>query len=344
MTEINRQWCVADAPGSDGMALSRAQFAYCETEIPALQKGEVLIRNVYFSCDPMNHAWVKGMGDRFSAIPVDSPMRGGVAGRVIASRHPDFRKGDAVTGFLEWSDYAITGSLDLTGTPLQRIPKGFSLVSGLATLGMTGLCAYFGVADIGKPKLGDTMVVSGAAGAIGTVAGQLGRIAGARVIGIAGGPEKCGLLTGELGFAAAIDYKAEDVNSRLQALCPNGIDVFFDNVGGAILDCALANMARGGRIVICGGISGYNAPAAGLHNHLMLAIQGCTMGGFFYFDRVGRFGEGVARLARWLKTGAIKEILTVAEGFEAVPDAALGQFAGTNKGKQLVKIADDPMG
>ncbi|MDO5675405.1 MAG: NADP-dependent oxidoreductase [bacterium] len=343
MAEINRQWCVADVAGGEGMALSREQFAYREAEIPTLQEGEVLIRNVYFSCDPMNHAWVKGLGERFSAIPIGSPMRGGVAGRVVASRHPDFKEGEAVTGFLEWADYVASGSLDLTGTPLQRIPEGFPLASGLATLGMTGLCAYFGVADIGKPKLGDTMVVSGAAGAIGTVAGQLGRIAGARVIGIAGGPEKCALLTRELGFAATIDYKKEDVASRLQALCPNGIDVFFDNVGGAILDSALANMARGGRIVICGGISGYNAPAAGLHNHLMLAIQGCTMAGFFYFDRVGRFGEGVARLATWLKAGQIKEILTVAEGIDSVPDAALGQFAGSNIGKQLVKIADDPM-
>ena len=344
MAEINRQWCVADAPGSGGMALSREQFSYKEAAIPTVQDGEILIRNVYFSCDPMNHAWVKGLGDRFSAIPIGSPMRGGVAGRVIASRHPDFKPGDAVTGFLEWADYVCTGSHDLTATPLQCIPAGFSLASGLATLGMTGLCAYFGVADIGKPKLGDTMLVSGAAGAIGSVAGQLGRIAGARVIGIAGGPEKCRLLTEELGFAAAIDYKKEDLASRLAELCPQGIDVFFDNVGGAILDTALANMARGGRIVICGGISGYNAPAAGLQNHLMLAIQGCSMAGFFYFDRVGRFAEGVARLAKWMQAGAIKEILTVAQGFETVPDAALGQFAGSNMGKQLVKIAEDPQG
>ena len=285
---------------------------------------------------------MQGLGERFSAIPVGSPMRGGFAGRVLASRHPDFKPGDAVTGFLEWADYVVTGAHDLTATPLQRIPAGFSLASGLATLGMTGLCAYFGVADIGRPRLGDIMLVSGAAGAIGTVAGQLGRIAGARVIGIAGGPEKCALLTEKLGFAAAIDYKNEDISSRLAELCPNGIDVFFDNVGGSILDTALANMARGGRIVICGGISGYNAPAAGLQNHLMLAIQGCSMAGFFYFDRVSRFGEGVARLAQWMQAGAIKEILTVAEGFEAVPDAALGQFAGSNVGKQLVKIAEDP--
>ncbi len=342
MTNLNRQWCVADAPGSDGMALARKQFAYHEAAIPVLQDGEILIRNVYFSCDPMNHAWVKGLGGRFAAIPVGNPMRGSVAGRIIASRHPDFRAGEAVTGFLEWSDYVTTGACDLTGTPLQRIPDGFSMASGLATLGMTGLCAYFGVSDIGKPQLGETMVVSGAAGAIGSVAGQLGLIAGARVIGITGGAQKCALLTDELGFEAAIDYKNEDVPSRLAELCPKGIDVFFDNMGGTILDAALASMARRGRIVICGGISGYNKPAYGLKNHLMLAIQGCTMGGFFYFDHVGRFAEGMDRLARWLKAGHIKEILTVADGFEAVPDAALGQFAGTNTGKQLVKISDDP--
>lgn len=324
------------------MALTREQFAYREAEIPTPRDGEILIRNVYFSCDPMNHAWVKGLGGRFDAIPVGKPMRGGVAGRIVASRHPDFRVGEAVTGFLEWCDYTTTGAYDCTGTPVQRVPAGFPLASGLATLGMTGLCAYFGVSDIGRPLMGDTMLVSGAAGAIGSVAGQLGRIAGACVIGIAGGPEKCAMLTEELGFAAAIDYKSEDVVSRLGELCPNGIDVFFDNVGGTILDEALAHMARRGRIVVCGGISGYNSPVRGLHNHLMLAIQGCTMGGFFYFDYVDSFAKGVARLARWMKAGQIKEILTVAEGFEAVPDAALGQFVGANKGKQLVRIADDP--
>jgi NADPH-dependent curcumin reductase CurA len=342
MKTVNRQWCVAAAPDNGGLSLVREQFAYNESEIPDPASGEVLIRNVYFSCDPMNHAWVKGLGDRFIPIPVGNPMRGGVAGRVVSSRHPDFKVGDAVTGFLDWADYVTTGPIDRMGAPIQRIPAEFELASGLATLGMTGLCAYFGVSDIGKPQLGDTMVVSGGAGAIGSVAGQLGRIAGARVIGIVGDQKKCDLLTQDLGFDAAINYKTEDVMQRLTELCPEGIDVFFDNVGGTLLDIGLANMARRGRIVICGGISGYNAAPHGLLNHMILAIKGCTMGGFFFFDLISRFTEGVARLAHWMKKGQLKEILTVVEGFESVPDAALGQFSGTNTGKQLVKIAEDP--
>jgi NADPH-dependent curcumin reductase CurA len=338
----NRQWCVADAPGGAGLGLTREQFEYREAAVPEPAEGEVLIRNCYFSCDPMNHAWVKGLEERFQAIPVGQTMRGGVAGRIVRSRHPDFTAGEAVTGFLEFADYVTTGAFDRTGTPLQRVPAGFPLASGLATLGMTGLCAYFGLADFGRPRLGDTVVVSGAAGAIGSIAGQLARLSGARVIGIAGGPRKCALLTGDLGFDAAIDYKAEDVPARLAALAPRGIDVFFDNVGGAILDAALANMAHGGRIVICGGIAGYNAPAPGLHNHMALAMRGCTMSGFFFFDYVGRFREGVERLAGWMRAGHLKEVLDVAEGFDKVPEAALGQFLGANVGKQLVKIADDP--
>ncbi|MBI1181498.1 MAG: zinc-binding dehydrogenase [Alphaproteobacteria bacterium] len=342
MTQVNRQWCVADAPGSAGLGLTREQFEYRESAVPEPAEGEVLIRNVYFSCDPMNHAWVKGMEERFVAIPVGQPMCGGVSGRVMKSRHPDFKEGDAVTGFLEFADYTTTGAFDRTGTPLQRIPDGFSLASGLATLGMTGLCAYFGMTDFGRPRLGDTVVVSGAAGAIGTVAGQLAKLCGARVIGIAGGSRKGAMLRDDLGFDATIDYKNEDVPARLAALCPDGIDVFFDNVGGAILDAALANMAHGGRLVICGGIAGYNSQAPGLQNHMALAMRGCTMSGFFFFDYVGRFREGVDRLARWMNAGQVKEVLDVADGFDTVPEAALGQFAGANMGKQLVRIADDP--
>ncbi|MEN3976359.1 NADP-dependent oxidoreductase [Emcibacter sp. SYSU 3D8] len=342
MTNVNRQWVVADAAGGNGLGLTRDQFEYCETTVPEIGDGEMLVRSVYFSCDPMNHAWVKGMEERFKAIPVGAPMCGGVAGRVVQSRHPDFKPGDAVTGFMEFADYVATGPMDRTGTALQRIPEGFPLASGLATLGMNGLCAYFGMSDIGHVLPGDTVVVSGAAGAIGSVAGQLAKLSGAQVIGIAGGAKKCTMLTDDLGFDAAIDYKSEDVMTRMAALCPEGIDVFFDNVGGAILDAALANMAHGGRIVICGGIATYNAPGPGLQNHMALAMRGVTMAGFFFFDYIARFDEGVKRLGALLKAGKIKEVLDVAEGFDAYPDAALGQFLGRNIGKQLVKVADDP--
>ena len=344
MESINRQWCVARRHEGEGLSLQREHFAYHETGVPEPAEGEVLIRNVYFSCDPMNHAWVKGLPGRFEAIPVGHPMRGGVAGRVITSHNPDFQVGEAVTGFLEWADFTTSKGVDLTQTPLQRVPSGFSLATGLATLGMTGLCAYFGMTDIGKPGPGDVVVVSGAAGAIGSIAGQIARIAGARTVGIAGGPRKCEYLVSELGYDAVIDYTGGNIVERLSETCPDGINVFFDNVGGEVLDAVLLHMARRGRIVICGGMSSYDGTGYGITNHMMLAIQGCTMGGFFYFDYVDRFTEGIDRLSSWLKEGQIKEVLDVAEGFDAVPDAALGQFTGANLGKQLVHIAEDPVG
>ena len=340
MDEISRQWVLTDAPGKVGMQLETAQFGRREVSIPEPADGEVLIRNVFFACDPINHAWVKGLGGHLKPLPPDSPMCGGTAGRVIASRHPDFAPGDAVSGFLELSDFVTCGSVDRIGAPLQKLPADATLASGLATLGMTGLCAYFGMADIGRPRPGDTVVVSGAAGAIGTVAGQLGRVSGARVVGIAGGPSKCALLVEQLGFDAAIDYKNEDIALRLQELCPTGIDVFFDNVGGSILDTALTNMARRGRIVICGGISAYNTEPIGLKNHLILAVRSCSMAGFYFFDLADRFPEGVSRLATLMRSGQIREILDIAEGFDAMPAASHDQFSGRNVGKKLVRICN----
>ncbi|MEZ5596896.1 MAG: NADP-dependent oxidoreductase [Pseudomonadales bacterium] len=340
MGQSNRQWIVAQASQSPGIGLERACFGQRDGAIPGPGVGQILIRNGWFACDPMNHAWVKGLEARFSPIPVGGIMRGGVAGRVVESRHPDFAPGDAVTGFLDWADYTLsTGGVDYTGTPLQKLPADLSPASGLATLGMTGHCAWLGLFDIGRPRPGDTVVVSGAAGAIGTVAVQLARLAGCRVIGIAGGPRKCSFLLKELGIDAAIDYQRENVAERLRETCPSGIDVFFDNVGGVVLDTALTCLARGARVVVCGGISGYNSAAHGLTNHLMLAIQGATMAGFFYFDHVHRLAEINARLADLLRSGDLREVLDVAEGFDSVPDAALGQFQGKNLGKQLVRIA-----
>lgn len=340
MSNDNRQWFVAQASTSEGIRLEKACFGQRIVARPEPGPGEILIRNHYFACDPMNHAWVKGLEARFEPIPVGGVMRGGVAGRVVATHHPDFAIGDAVTGFLDWADYTTSNGSDYTGTPLQRVPQDLPLASGLATLGMTGHCAYFGLFDIGRPKPGDTVVVSGAAGAIGTVALQLARLSSCRTIGIAGGETKCRYLQEALGADATIDYKAESVSDRLTDLCPQGIDVFFDNVGGPILDAALARLARGARVVICGGIAGYNSEVAGLQNHLMLAIQGASMAGFFYFDHVHRLAEANARLAGWLRSGAVQEVLDVAEGFDAVPEAALGQFVGKNLGKQLVRIAE----
>lgn len=345
---VNRRWQVARAPGEGGLtddaglALSRDVFAPGEAEMPDPGPGEMLIRSVWFSPDPMNHAWVRGIPGKFDPIRPGDAMKGGVAGRVIASHHPEWQVGDGVTGFLEWQDYTLSDGTDRLGAPLQRVPPNVPLASGLATLGMTGLCAWLGMTDIGKPRPGDTVLVSGASGAIGSIAGQIARLAGARAIGIARGEKKCDLVR-SLGFDAVIDFAEGDLASDIAGLAPKGVDVFFDNVGGPMLDAALVNLAHGARIVICGATAHYAGPTP-ITNHLMLAMRGASMAGFFYFDHVARWPEGRERLAGWLADGSIREALDIAEGFEAVPEAAIAQFTGGNMGRKLVRVADDPAG
>jgi NADPH-dependent curcumin reductase CurA len=337
---VNRRWEVASAPVHAGLSLSAENFGSGVTAVPAPGPGDVLIRSVYFSPDPMNHAWVRGIPGKFDPIAVGDAMKGGVAGRVIASHDPDWKVGDGVTGFLEWQDYVVSDGNDRLGVPLQRVPRGVSLASGLATLGMTGLCAWLGVTDVGRTTPGDTVLVSGASGAIGSIAGQVARLAGARAIGIARGAAKCAGVR-RLGFDEVIDSNAGDLAAQIAAVAPRGVDVFFDNVGGPMLDAALVNLAHGARIVICGATAHYGGPTP-VTNHLQLAMRGASMTGFFYFDHVARWAEGRARLARWLGDGSIVELLDIAEGFDAVPVAALGQFDGRNTGRKLVRIADDP--
>jgi NADPH-dependent curcumin reductase CurA len=337
---VNRRWEVARTPDNAGIALTADVFARSQSEVPSPGPGELLIRAVYFSPDPMNHAWVRGMPGKFDAIPVGQAMRGGIAGRVMASQHPQWRVGDGVTGFLEWQDYCVSDGSDRLGTPLQRVPDGVSLASGLAALGMTGLCAWLGVTEIGRTHPGDTVVVSGASGAIGSIAGQVARLAGARVIGIARGAAKCAAVR-SLGFDDVIDFNAGELAAAIARAAPRGIDVYFDNVGGPMLDAALLNLAHGARVVVCGATAHYGGPTP-ITNHLMLALSGASMTGFYYFDHVARWAEGRARLAAWLADGSIRELLDVAEGFEAVPAAALAQFSGGNTGRKLVRIAQDP--
>lgn len=342
MTDVNRQWCVArrhEGAGLGNMSLSEDHFERRDGKIPEPAEGQVVIRAYYFSPDPMNHAWVRGVPGRFEPIPVGAPMRGGIAGRIVASRHPDYKVGDAVTGFLDWADYSVSDGTDHVGVPLQRIPEGLSLASGLGALGMTGLCAYLGLAYIGRPVAGDTVVVSGASGAIGSIAGQVAKLHGTRVIGTARGADKCRAVE-NLGFDAAVDQSVDGWEERLAELCPDGIDVFFDNVGAEVLDAALLNMAYGGRIVICGATAHYGGTAV-IRNHTMLAVRGCSMAGFFYFDWVDRWAEGRRRLADWVRSGEVTELFDIAEGFDAVPQAALGQFRGANIGRKLIRIAVD---
>jgi hypothetical protein len=336
MTDVNRQWLLAARP--HGM-VKESDFRWHEAAVPVPGEGDVLVRVLYVSFDPAMRGW---MDDRASYIPpvgLGEPMRAGAVGRVVASRHKGFAEGDLVQGLFGWQDYALVNGA-LLG-PAGKLPPGTPPTWPLGVLGITGLTAYFGMLDLGRPKAGETVVVSGAAGATGSIAGQIARLEGARVVGIAGGAEKCAWLVREARFDAAIDYKREDVGAQLSALCPKGVDVFFDNVGGAILDAVLARIAQRARVVLCGGISAYNElePPPGPRNLMNLVIQRGRMEGFIVIDYLARFGEGVAALRAHVEAGRIVHQADVQVGLENAPRTFLRLFRGENRGKQLLQLA-----
>jgi hypothetical protein len=336
MTERkNRRWLLAERP--TGMVEER-NFRWSEEPVPdALAEGEVLVRNLYLSCDPTQRGWM-ARDTYLPAIRIGDVIRAGAAGRVERSRNPDYAPGDLVTGLFGWQDYAVVRA----GERPSKVPPGVALPLAMGVLGMTGLTAYFGLLDVGRPSPGETVVVSGAAGATGSIVGQIARLKGCRAVGIAGGREKCDWLVREAKFDAAIDYKAEDVSARLRELCPKGVDVYFDNVGGDILDFALARLAMRGRVVLCGAISQYNDATSppGPKNYLNLLLNRGRMEGFIVFDYMPRAREAVAELSAWLGAGEIVDRVDVQEGLEGAPRALRRLFLGENVGKQLVKIAD----
>jgi len=339
MTQTNRAWRVGQ-PNDDtagGMALVRGHFERSEAERHSPGNGELIVKAEYFSPDAMNHAWVRGMPGKFDPLPPGSIMRGGVAGTVVESAHVDFPEGTRVTGFLDWADYSLSDGTDHMGVPLQVIPDGIKTHSGLVTLGMSGVCAWLGLFHFCNPRPGDEILVSGASGAIGSIAGQLVHLVGARAIGIAGGADKCAAAL-DSGFDAMVDYKAPDLPGQIGKACPRGVNLFFDNVGGALLDAALVNMVHFGEIMICGGTAHYGAKPEPIYNHIHLAMNSVNMRGFFYFDHVDLWEEARSRLARFLADGSIREWLDIEEGFDSAPDAALAGFSGGVKGRKLVRI------
>ena len=332
---MNRQWRLASRP--TGM-VEDANFQWVEEPIPALTRdGEVLVRTLYVSLDPTQRGWMAG-DTYLPAVRIGDVMRSFAVGEIADSRHPGFAKGDVVRGMFGWQDYAIADASK--DGAVTKVPPGVPIPLVMSALGMTGLTAYFGLLDVGCPRAGDTVVVSGAAGATGSVVGQIAKIKGCRAIGIAGGADKCDWVVREAGFDACIDYKAENVQARLGELCPKGIDVYFDNVGGEILDAALARLAFKGRVVLCGAISQYNeagAPA-GPKNYLNLLLKRGRMEGFLILDYLPRAAEGITELAAWVREGKLKDRVDVQEGLENAPRALRRLFLGENVGKQLVKV------
>src|SRR5579872_6902267 len=336
--DVNRRWLLALRPKGP---LEPETFKWDEATIPPVGEGEFLVRNLWLSFDPAQRGWINDVPSYVPPVPLGEPMRAGAVGQVIESRHPEFRAGDLVQGTFGWQDYIVANA-----ETARKLPAGVEPQMALSVLGGTGLTAYFGMQDIGRPAAGETVVVSGAAGATGSIAGQIARLMGAaKVIGIAGGPEKCRWLTEEAKFDAAIDYKNDDVGARLSALAPSGIDVYFDNVGGEILDACLARIAFKGRVVLCGGISsGYGLDLGpGPRSYFQLVIRSARMEGFIVLNYLSRFGEGVAALRRWIEAGELVWRVDVDEGLESAPATLAGLFAGKNFGKQLLKIADPPI-
>lgn len=337
---VNRQWRLASRPR--GM-VEVSNFEYHEEPVPQPRDGQVLVRNLYLSFDPAMRAWLWDRETYIAPVKVGDVMRAGSVAQVIESRKSGFSPGDIVVGAFGWQDYAaVSGDGPV---PMTKVPPGVPLTWPLGVLGMTGLTAYFGLLDIGQPQPGQTVVVSGAAGAVGSVTGQIAKIHGCRAIGIAGGPVKCAWLTDEAGFDAAIDYKKDDVRARLAELCPKGMDVYFDNVGSATLEAALDNLALHARVVLCGGISGYNTPGGppGPRNYLNLLVKRARMEGFVVFDYQPRFAEAIPQLLQWSLEGRLKFKEDVQTGFENIPRTLLRLFTGENLGKQLLKLADPPI-
>jgi NADPH-dependent curcumin reductase len=336
MAEKNRKWVLSARPKGN---VERENFVWKEEPVPSIGDGEFLVRNLWLSCDPAQRAWME-IDTYIPVLPLGEVMLSGSAGKVVESRHPAFAEGDFVSGVFGWQDYAVSDGGGFF--PVTTVPAGVDLPVALSLFGITGLTAYIGLLDVGQPKPGETLLVSGAAGAVGSLVCQIAKVKDCHVIGIAGGATKCEWLRSELGVDDAIDYKGEDFLARIGELCPNGVDVFFDNVGGEILDAALNHLAIGGRVVLCGAISGYSdfEGRPGIRNHHQLIIRRGTMRGFLIFDHMDRVPEAIGELASWAAAGKIKNQVDVVEGLEQAPEALNRLFTGQNLGKQLVKIAD----
>ena len=316
-------------------------FELVEDTIDELADGEYLVRHVFLSIDPTQRVWIREEPSYLPPVEIGAVMRAGAIGEVVESRAPDVPVGSVVTGLLGWQEHSVCGP-DATA---NVVPPGLPMRQMMGVLGATGITGYFGMLDVGRPVEGDTVVVSGAAGATGSVAAQIAKIQGCRVIGIAGGPEKCGWLRDACGLDATIDYKAEDIGSRIAELAPDGVDVLFENVGGASLDAVLQYLAIGARVALCGAISTYNEQtgrADPIHSYMELVVKRASITGFLVLDYLERFPEAVLQLATWEAEGKLAWRDTVVEGLERAPDALNMLFRGENQGKLLVQVAPDP--
>lgn len=336
MTSLrNRSWLLARRPKGEPCA---DDLSWSEQDVPEPAEGELLVRNLMLSCEPAQRSWMAG-DSYVPAIAIGEVVRSLAAAEVVSSRTPLFQPGQLVQGWFGWQDYALAS----TSGPYPILPlrPAIPLTSNLATFGTAGLAAYFGLMEIGRPRAGETVLVSAAAGATGSLVAQLARLQGCRVIGIAGGADKCRYLREELGLDEAIDYKHENLLTRLRKSCPDGVDIYFDNVGGRTLDSALLYLALHGRVVLCGALSSYTEAAPeGPRNYLRLLRQRARMEGFVVLDYLSRAEQALSALEGYWHAGKLKERVDVVQGLEQAPAALARLFRGENQGKQLVEIAE----
>jgi NADPH-dependent curcumin reductase CurA len=349
MSNINRQFILAEYPEGE---FADSNFEWRESDIPEPGEGEFLVRNLFLSLDPAIRLWASPVDGYSKHIEIGDVMRGFTVGRVVTSKHKDFKEGDIVQGLDGWQDYAISNGVSYNEEGIidtynvENIARsGLPVSSAISVLGHPGLPAYHGLFNVGEMKTGQTVLVSGAAGACGSIAGQLAKIEGCRAVGIAGGPEKCKLLTEKYGYDAAIDYKSEDLYEAIAKACPNGVDIFFDNVGGDTLDAALANINIGARVIICGAISQYTQfgqkVAPGPSNYLALLTKRARMEGFIILDHYPEHrAEMEADMIGWIEEGKLQYCDEIVQGLENAPKVINKLFRGENKGKLTIQIAD----
>lgn len=333
--DVNRQFRLKTRPTG---RIEKSNFDFVEEPIPEPGPGEALVRVLYLSLDPTNRIWMSDMDQYMPPVGIGEVMRGG--GVVVKSNSARYKEGDRVSGLTGWQDYCIA---DEGMRAMSVLPQGLpvELPTMLGACGMTGLTAYFGLLELGRPKPGDTVLVSAAAGAVGSVVGQIAKIKGCRAVGIAGGPDKCRHIVEDLGFDAAVDYKAADWRAQLEAATPDGIDVNFENVGGEIMEAVMARMNLFSRMPLCGMISGYNTGDPAMRGDfspiLMCRIE---VRGFIVIDFMEKFAEGAMQLATWVAEGKLKHRETIVDGLENAPVAVNRLFDGGNIGKLVVKVAD----
>lgn len=334
----NRQLVLVERPLGP---VGDEHFDLRSSDVPDPGPGQVLVETVWIGFDPTQRGWLNDVPSYMPPVALGEPMRASGVGRVVASSNDAYAEGEWVSGLLGWQDYSLHGAGE--GFGIQKVPDGIPPRAMLSIYGVTGVTAYFGMLDIGAPRDGETVFVSGAAGSTGSIAAQIAKLKGCTVIGSAGGQRKTEWVTDVAGIDACIDYKSESTDARLGQLAPDGLNVYFDNVGGTTLEAALAHIAMRARVVLCGGISsGYdmNEPPPGPRNYMQLVIMRARMEGFIVIDYMNRYPEGIAQMAEWVANGDIVYAEQVAEGLENCPTTLRGLFEGANLGKQLLKVRD----